>query len=209
MDSPLEKIAGELPESVSGELYADLTNVGKSTALVKIDLDRLEVYQRKRVDEHGEYGERRKNDLQNSHARDWLQITPRPEQVSAAQAASNRFVEFKIDELKDASVTNVLALRGAERRVTATVSGDLRLHGRKARKSARVELLFVFEEHALKRLKVRSSAPVPVSLEEFGVHPRDGAGRLLQTVSEAIAGRFRGRVSAQAPVTFEFSAEPR
>src|SRR5687768_12783192 len=41
MDSPLEKIDGDAPGSVSGELFVDLANLAKSTGLVKIDLDKL------------------------------------------------------------------------------------------------------------------------------------------------------------------------
>src|SRR5688500_17760850 len=38
MDSPLEKIQGDAPKSIQGELFIDPTDLTKSTALVKADL---------------------------------------------------------------------------------------------------------------------------------------------------------------------------
>src|SRR5688500_7297984 len=49
MDSPLEKIDGDAPGSVSGELYVALQDLTKSTGLIKIDLDKLVLYQQKRA----------------------------------------------------------------------------------------------------------------------------------------------------------------
>src|SRR4051794_24047800 len=41
MDSPLEKIDGDAPKSLQGELYIDPSDLTKSTALVKADLKML------------------------------------------------------------------------------------------------------------------------------------------------------------------------
>lgn len=208
MDSPLEKIDGDAPSSVSGELFVDLTNLEKSTGLVKVDLDKLTLYQQKRADESGSYGERKKSELQNEHARDWLQLTPREGEVTEAEAARNRFVEFRIERLGDVSATNVLSLPGPERTVTATAHGDFRLHGRQAKKSAKVKLVFGFDGNDLKSLRVKSVEPVPVALAEFEVHPRDAAGKFVQSVTDVIAGKLKGKVSSEAPVSFEFTSAP-
>src|SRR4051794_485916 len=55
MDSPLEKIDGDAPGSASGELAIDLGDLSKSSGLVRIDLDKLSLYQQKRPDGSGEY----------------------------------------------------------------------------------------------------------------------------------------------------------
>lgn len=208
MDSPLEKIDGEAPDSVSGELFVDPANLEKSTALVKVDLDKLTLYQQKRAGESGAYGERKKSELQNEHARDWLQIDAKEGEVTAAQAAQNRVVEFRIERLSDLSAMNVLSMQGAERTVIGTAHGDFRLHGRKAKKSAKVTLSFSFAGDKLKSVRVKSVEPVKVALAEFEVHPRDAAGKFVQSITEVIAGKLKGKVASEAPVTFEFTAAP-
>ncbi len=47
MDSPLEKIDGDAPKSIQGDLYIDPSDLTKSTALVKADLKLLTLYQQK------------------------------------------------------------------------------------------------------------------------------------------------------------------
>jgi polyisoprenoid-binding protein YceI len=208
MDSPLEKIDGEAPGSISGELAIDLEDLTKSNGLVKIDLEKLTLYQQKRSDEGSAYGERTKSEKQNEHAKDWFQIVPREGEVTAEQAAANRFAEFRIEKV-EAPATNVLALHGMERKVTATVSGTLRLHGRQAPKSAKVELAFRFAGDKLESVGIKTLEPIPVELDKFEIHPRDGAGKILKTVTEAISTTLKGKVSNVAPVTFELTAKPK
>ena len=141
MEAPIEKISGDAPGSLEGELFVDLMDLSKSTGLVRVDLDKLVLYQAKRDDEKGEFGERKKNDTQNGHARTWLEISPdTPEEARKA----NRFAEFRVNRLESPSTANVSALPGAERKVTATAVGDFRLHGRKSEKRAKLELTFRF-----------------------------------------------------------------
>jgi hypothetical protein len=208
MDSPLEKLDGDVQGGVTGELALDLGNLAKSTALVRVDLDKLVLYQQKRADEAGDYGERKKSERQNEHARDWLQIVAREGEVTAEQAAQHRFAEFRIDTVSP-SVPSVLALSGPERKVTATVSGTFRLHGREAKKSAKVELTFVFEGQELATVSVRTVEPFPVSLEEFEIHPRDAAGKFLRTVTDALGSNLKGKLQKEAPVTLELVARRR
>ncbi len=208
MDSPLEKIDGDAPGSLSGELSVDLDDLTKSTALVKADLDKLVLYQQRRPDETGSYGERKKNERQNEHARDWFQIVPHEGEVTAEQAAENRIAELRIDKIETAT-PNVRSQSGAERKVTATVSGDLRLHGRKARQSVTVELTFRFAGEKLESLDVRSVSPLTVSLPAYEINPRDGAGKFVKTITDAVAGSHKGRLQNEAPVKIGFSARPK
>jgi hypothetical protein len=208
MDSPLEKIDGDAPGSASGELSIDLDDLTKSTALVKVDLDKLVLYQQKRADETTDYGQRKKSDKQNEHARDWLQIVPHEGEVTPEQAAQNRIAEFRIDKVETAT-PNVRTMSGAERKVSATVSGDFRLHGRKARQTAKVDLVFRFSGDKLESLELATAAPMPVNLEQYEINPRDGAGKFVKTLSDAVSGSLKGKLQKEAPVMIRFSAKPK
>jgi hypothetical protein len=208
MDSPLEKIDGDAPGSASGDLSLDLSDLTKTTGLVHIDLDKLTLYQQKRPDGTGDYQTRSKNPLQNEHARDWLQLVPHEGEVSAERAAQNRIAELRIDKVEP-SEKNVAALSGAERKVTATVSGLLRLHGRQAPKSAKVELTFHFTGEHFDSITVKTLEPFSVNLEEFEIHPRDGAGKLVKSITETIATTLKGKIKSEAPVQIELTAKPK
>jgi hypothetical protein len=206
MDSPLEKIDGDAGGSVQGDLFVDLADISKSTALVKVDLQKLVLYQQKRDGDKGAYGERSKSDLQNAHARNWLQIVAREGEVTPEQAEANRWVEFKIDKVEQASLSNVAAGAGAARTLTATASGDFRLHGRKQRKSAKLELTINYQGDKAQSIHVKTVEPLSVGLEEFEVNPRDDAGKFVKSVTEALSSNLKGKVAQQAPLVVEFTA---
>jgi hypothetical protein len=206
MDSPLEKIDGDASGGLSGELFVDLSDLTKSTALVKVDLQKLVLYQQKRGDEQGAYGERKKSDLQNEHARNWLQITPRAGDVTPEQAEANRWVEFKIDQLEAASLTNVAAATGAERKLSATATGEFRLHGRKLTKSAKLEIIVHYQGDQAQSIHVKTREPLTIGLEEFEVNPRDDAGKFVKSLSEALSSNLKGKVAQHAPLVLDFTA---
>jgi len=208
MDSPLEKIDGDAPGSASGELSVDPSDLGKTTGLIKIDLDKLALYQQKRPGGTGEYQERVKNPLQNEHARAWLELVPREGETAAEQAAQNRFAELRIEKV-EASANNVAALTGAERKLSATVSGTLRLHGRQEAKSAKVELTFRYEGDKLASVGVKTLEPFVINLERFEIHPRDSAGKLVKSITETIATQLKGKLKGEAPVVVELTAKPK
>lgn len=208
MDSPLEKIDGDAPGSASGDLSLDLSDLTKTTGLIHIDLDKLTLYQQKRPDGTGTYQTRTKNPLQNEHARAWLQLDQHEGEVTAEQAAQNRNAELRIDKVEP-SAKDVSALSGAERKVTATVSGTLRLHGRQAPKSAKVELTFHFTGDHFDSVGVKTLEPFDVNLEQFEIHPRDGAGKLVKSITETIATTLKGKIKSEAPVQIELTAKPK
>jgi hypothetical protein len=207
MDSPLEKIDGDAPKSLQGDLYIDPSDLTKSTALVRADLKLLTLYQQKRADDKNEYGARKKSDLQNEHARAWLQLDVKDGEVTPEQAELYRWAELKILKLENLSATDVTKLSGPERKVTATVSGDFRLHGRKATKSAKVELNFKYTGDKLDAVEVKTLEPFVVALDEFEVHPRDATGKLVKSLTEAIATNLKGKVAKDAPVSISFTAK--
>ncbi len=206
MDSPLEKIEGEAPKSIQGELHIDPSDLTKSTALVRADLKLLTLYQQKRGDDKSEYGERKMSGSQNEHARAWMQLDVKEGEVTAEQAEQNRWAEIRISKLDDLSATDVTKLSGPERKVTASVSGDFRLHGRKAPKSAKVELNFKYSGDKLTAVEVKTLEPFVVGLDEFEIHPRDAAGKFVRSVTDAVAGNLKGKISKDAPVNVAFVA---
>ena len=206
MDSPLEKIDGDASGGLSGDLFVDLSDLGKSTALVKVDLQKLVLYQQKRGDEKAGYGQRQKSDLQNEHARNWLQIVPRAGDVTAEQAEANRWAEFKIEKLEAPSASNVTTATGNERRLTATATGDFRLHGRKQTKSAKLELTVIYQGDQARSIHVKTTEPLAIGLEEFEVNPRDDAGKFVKTLTEALTSNLKGKVAQQAPIELDFTA---
>ncbi len=206
MDSPLEKIDGDASGGLSGDIFLDPSDVTKSTALVKVDLQKLVLYQQKRADDKGEYGARTKSDLQNQHARNWLQIEPLEGEVTAEQAEANRWVELKIEKIENASVANVAAETGAQRTFTATASGEFRLHGRKQMKSAKVEVTVNYAGDKPQSIHVKTVEPLRIGLEEFEVNPRDNAGKFVKSVTEALSSNLKGKVAQEAPLVLDFTA---
>jgi YceI-like protein len=208
MDSPLEKIDGDAPGAASGELSVELDDLAKSSGLVKVDLDKLSLYQQKRPSGNGAYEERTKNPLQNKHARDWLELVPHEGEVTAEQVAQNRTAEFRIEKLTP-SAQGPSALAGAERKITADVAGTLRLHGRQLPMTTKVELTFRYEGDKLVSLGVKNTEPFAIDLEKFEIHPRDGAGKLVKSITETIATTLKGKVKSEAPVFVELTAKPK
>jgi len=100
-------------------------------------------------------------------------------------------------------------MSGGERKVTATVSGDFRLHGRKARQTAKVELTFRFAGDKLESLAVKTTEPMPVNLEQYEINPRDGAGKFVKSITDAVSGSLKGKLQKEAPVTIAFWAKPK
>ena len=74
MDAPLEQITGRAPGAMSGEVFLDPTDLSKTKGLITVDLDKLSLYQEKRDSEDGKFGPEQRSDMQNDHARAWLEI---------------------------------------------------------------------------------------------------------------------------------------
>ncbi len=200
MNAPLEKINGVVEDGTEGEINVVPTDVTKTTALIKVDLDKLTLYQQKREDEKGDYSERKKNDTQNEHARAWLEIS---EDAPKDVREKNRWAEFKIDRIVEPSATDLTKLSGAERKITGWAVGDFRLHGRKQEKRVNVEATFSYAGDKLTGVKVKTLAPLNVGLEDFDVKPREAFGKLAQKT----LGALGNKVATEAPITLELSAK--
>lgn len=201
MAAPIERIHGKAPGSVSGELYLDLADIAKSNGFIKVDLDRLSLYHSKRKDEHGKFGDETKNAHQNEHMRTWFQIS---HDAPEAIREQNRYVEFKVKKVDSVSHDDVLAMKGADRKITATVTGDFRLHGRKVEKSAKLQLAFKFDGDTPVGVHVKTVEPVLVSLQAHDIKPR----RTFEKLAAKTLGALGEKVAPNAPVSFDFDAKP-
>lgn len=194
MDAPFEKIFGELPAALSGELFVDPSDVTQSTGLLEADLTKLDLFQQRRKDENdekSEFGERTRSDKQNEHARGWLEL-----EKDKAFAKS----QFSIKKL-ETETADVTKLSGPERKITGTLTGELLLHGRKAERKLKFEATFTFAGGKLTKLVVKTTEPLDVNLEQFDVRPHDVAGKTLLELAP--------KVARSAPVLLEFSAVPK
>jgi polyisoprenoid-binding protein YceI len=205
MDAPIEKIRGRVPPSaLSGEIFVDPSDLARTTGLVHVDLRELELFQRKADEEGKPFGEETKNDTQNQHAREWLEIGA---DAPADALAKNALIEFSLREIKDLSATDLGKLTGAERKVTFTATGDFLLHQRKASKSVKLEATFAYAGDATASgptsVRVKSLEPLEIGLDEYDVHPREGFGKLAAKTLQALSPK----VAKAAAVHLEFTAK--
>jgi hypothetical protein len=200
MNAPIEKINGEVANATTGQLFIDPKDIMKTTGLVKVDLDKLELFHQKKDEETSEFGERIKSEKQNEHARNWLEIAG---DAPPVQRELNRWVEYKIDKVLNASAKDVTLLTGSERKITAAVEGEFRLHQRKQRKQAKVEATFKYDGDKLVSVSVKTTEPMDIGLEEYDVRPRELFGKLAQkTLSD-----LGEKVAKEAPIELSLVAK--
>lgn len=202
MDAELEKITGRAPNALEGELYVDFKDITKSSGLVKLDLDQLSIYQRKRGKGQAEFGEETRNDKQNADLRTWFEIaSDAPPEVRE----KNRWTEFKISKITNPSVSDLSAQPGTERRATATIVGDFRLHGRVKERSAKVEITATYQGDQPLKLHIKTLEPLAVGLEEHDVRPRTAFSQLADKTLDALGTK----VAKVAMVSLDFTAAPK
>ncbi len=199
MDAELEKISGRAPGGLDGEFFIDLKDVSKSTGLVKVDLDKLSIYQKTRKEGDKEFGEETKNEKQNKDMRNWFEIEA---DAPADAREKNRWVEFKIDSVSEPSAKDVTALTGPERKLTLTVNGDFRLHQRVSKRTAKLSVLFKFDGDKPQSIHVTTVEPFSVALEEHDVRPRKAFATLADKTLDALGAK----VAKVAMVSLEFDA---
>lgn len=201
MAAPIERIHGKAPGAVSGQLYLDLQDITRSNGFIKVDLDKLVLYHSRRKNKQDKFGDEDKNAHQNEHMKTWLQIS---DDAPKAIRERYRYVQFKVNKVDSASRKNILAMKGAERKTTVSVTGDFLLHGRKVTKKAKLDLEFRFSGDKPASVHVKSDAPVLVSLEAHDVKPRE----TFEKLAAKTLGALGQKVAPNAPVSFDFDAEP-
>ena len=205
MDAPIEKIFGEADGSAAGEVFIDVEDFAKCSGLLKIDLDKLVIYQQKREKEDGAFSERSKSDLQNEHARNWLGIG---KDVAEAENQKHRFIELKITKVEPKGPKSLSAIQGNERKAEIVVTGDFRLNERTVAKTAQLELTFTMTGDKPTSVRVKSLAPIAVSLEAHDVRPKDTLGALIQKTTDELSTLGK-KVSKDAMVSIDLTLKPR
>jgi hypothetical protein len=202
MDAELEKIAGRAPGSAQGEIFVDPKDLTKTTGLIKIDLLALSIYQTKRESAEAEFGAEEKNEKQNGHMQTWFQISP---DAPADVREQNRFAEFKLKKVQTVSATDLTTLPGPERRVTAEVLGDFRLHGRVSEQKVSVEATFQFSGDKPTGMVLKTTQPFGVSLDAHDVRPRKAFDQLADATLETLGKK----VNKVPQISFEITAKPK
>jgi polyisoprenoid-binding protein YceI len=202
MDAAVEKIRGKVPSTaVSGTISIDPTDLSKSTGLLEISIKDLELFQTKDEEQDGTWTEETKSDLQNEHARAWLEISA---DAPEAERTINERVQFSLTGVSDPSVTDLTKQAGAERKVTFTAAGDFLLHGRKSPKQAKLEATFTFDGENISAVHVKTVEPVAVSLAEHDVRPREAFGKFAQATLQMMSPKVAG----EALVSLDLHMKP-
>lgn len=200
MSAPLENIYGQVDQA-SGELYIDPKNLKESRGLISVDLSRLELLQETRKDEKGSFAPRTKSDMQNQHARAWLEIS---DDAPEAERKKNQRVEFKITQVISVSEADLSRLAGEHREVTAEVKGEMLIHQRKSERTAKLKLVFDTAGDKVTGITVTTAEPFTVSLEQHDVRPRDAFGKLAERTLESVGQK----VNKEPAVSLTFHAIP-
>ncbi|WP_437740420.1 hypothetical protein WME73_33435 [Sorangium sp. So ce302] len=198
MDAPQEKIRGRIAGAAAGTLQVDPADVTRTTGLITVDLSTIELFQTA-VGDDGKPGEEKKSDLQNQHARTWLEISKdTPDDVRA----KNEKAQFAIRSISTSGEKDLSKLSGAERTVTVTASGDLLLHQRQSPRTVELIATFRYEGERPASVTVKTAKPFPVGLAEHDVRPREAFGKLAQKTLEVLSPK----VAKEAMVTLELTA---
>lgn len=199
MEAPEEKIHGKVASATTGEIDVDFMDLSKTTGLVTVNLEGLELYQAK-VGKDGKVSEEKKVDKQNEHARTWLEISAdTPEDVRK----KNEVVQFSIKSIEVTGEKNLSKMTGAERKVMLKASGEFLLHGHKTEKTAELEATFAFQGDKPVSVTVKTVKPFSVDLAEYDVKPRDAFGKLALKTLEKLSPK----VAKEAMVTLEYTAK--
>jgi hypothetical protein len=197
MDAPQEKIRGRVKEATKGDVHVDPMDLTKTTGHIQVDIGGIELYQSLAGDD-GKFGEEKKNDTQNKHARAWLEIDETtPEDVRAKHSR----VEFLLKSVKT-DTPDATKLTGETRKVKLTVTGDFLLHQRKTEKTAEIEATLQFKGDKLASVTIKTLKPFGIGLAEHDVRPRDSFGKLAAKTLDVLAPK----VAKEAMVDIELVA---
>jgi hypothetical protein len=146
---------------------------------------------------------------QTEHARTWLEV-----EVGGKVHDDMRYADFALRSVDGVSVAELSKVAPAKdgaddvRTVTATVHGDVLVHGHKVQKDALVDIGFHYPSGAAAeekptRITIKSKAPMRLVLKELDVRPRDPAGAILDWTARLVS-----KVAETADVTVDLAATP-
>ncbi|HEY8077278.1 MAG TPA: YceI family protein [Labilithrix sp.] len=192
IDAPLEKIKGTSDE-LRGYVDVNPKDLSKTTGSIGVRLSTLRT---------STFDDADKNAAQTEHARNWMEVgndSPADSRMKYEWATLVvTAVEPTPSALADAKEEN-----GA-RVVKAKVSGDLMLHGVTSKKTGiPVTVTFRGPADAPTELRIKTDAPMPVSMKEHDVKPRDKIGSFLNGALD----RIGKKIDDNAQVSFETDAK--
>lgn len=178
MDAPLEKIRGRVPSSaVSGAAWVEKDKGFKISGAFRVALNDLELFQRK-AKKGGKFGEEVKNDTQNKHARNWLEID---EDAPAQERKKNLLASFSFEKLTQLSSPKLKELAPGEHKTEWRAQGPFIIHQRAQELQATLTIVLEKQADGALRLKqIATAKPIPIDLEKFDVRPRTAFGKLAQ-----------------------------
>ena len=191
IDAPLEKIKG-MSDEVAGHLDVNAKDLTKSTGTIKVRLSTLKT---------STFGDTDKDVAQTEHARNWMEVGNDSSADSRMKYEWATFVVTAIDATPPALAD---AKDGI---VKAKVSGDLTVHGVTTKKVVPVTLTFKGAAGAPTEIDLKTDAPMPVSMKEHDVKPRDKIGgflngaldRIGKKIDDSVQVSFEGTSKASMP----------
>lgn len=181
---------------LSGELRIDLDDLSKSIAEIDTDLETLKTFTFADADD---------NTAQTKHAHNWFELGEDDGDMKGIKTtdpkkfADYKLAHFYVDSVDESSAKTLaeVAEKDGARTVTFKVTGRLRVHGRDAKKTIRVQLAFKGPADAPTSLAFKTLDPLVASLSEHDVKPRDAAGKFLSTTLGAIGKKLDDKAQVQ------------
>jgi hypothetical protein len=184
----------------AGNLDVDPSNLGNSRGEVRIDLATLTTHT---------FDDADKNATQTKHVRTWLEAV-----VDGKVNEANRWAVLavrSVDGLSASDLSKVTPSRNGIdelRTVTATVHGEVLVHGHKVSRDVPVELQFRYAAGAATdappgALEIKTQQPMRLVLKEHDVVPRDPVGAALQWTAMLVS-----KVAETADVSVDLTATP-
>jgi hypothetical protein len=192
IDAPLEKIKGSSDE-LRGHLDVNLKEIGKSTGDIMVRLSTLRT---------NTFQDNDKNVAQTGHARNWMEVGNDSPAEARMKYEWADFVVTAIDATP--SALSDAKDEGGSRTIKAKVSGDLTLHGVTSKKTVPVTVTFKGTADSPTELDLKTDQPMPVSMKEQGVMPRDTLGGILNGALDRIGKKIDDIVQ----VSFDAVAKP-
>lgn len=200
--APLETTRAQL-SGVRGMLDVDLNAPQKTVGTIEADLSGIM---------STSFTDPDKNETQTEHMRNWFEIG---EDVSPAIREKNQWAKFaiqKVSKVDPPSIDKVPTFTdeiGTGRRFKITAEGDFTVHGITKPKTVELEATLYdvkpggprYQE-AQRVLMLRTSRPIPISLKEHDVKPRDTTGKFLSTALKAVGLKL----SDEAQVSLDLRA---
>ena len=190
IDAPLEKIKGQSEEG-KGSLVVDVKDLTKSRGEVMVRLLTLSTTT---------FGDKSKDESQTEHARNWMEVGP---DSPAAKKTEFEYAKFTITAVETATpkLADVKEEAGA-RIVKVKATGNFWLHGVTAPKTVMATVTFKGPPDAPTEVQLKTDEPLPVSMKEHGIMPRDKIGSFL----DGALGKIGKKIDDKIQVSIDLVA---